>query len=69
MSNNGTQSDKKIGTVRIAPNVLVTIITAAASNVSGVLRFGNSPQRRLFTRDTTDGVKVEVKDGAVSADL
>ena len=64
------QKTKKIGTVRIAPGVLVTIVSSAALGVTGVLRMGaaGSFSRRIFGRDDS-GVKIEVKDGKVFADL
>ncbi|MEI7556306.1 Asp23/Gls24 family envelope stress response protein [Candidatus Chlorohelix sp.] len=68
MSTNGNP-EKKLGTVKVAPNVLETIVYAAAAGVAGVLRLGNAPQKRLFNREGNDGVKIEIKEGAVSADL
>ena len=69
-----SHSEKRLGTVRIAPNVLATIIYAAASAVPGVLKLGETPSNeggisRIFNRDGIKGVKIEVRDGAVSADL
>jgi uncharacterized alkaline shock family protein YloU len=72
-AHNGVEPEKKLGTVRIAPSVLVTIVRSAATNVPGVLRMGeaNSSEgfSRIFSRETNTGVKIEVKEGAVNADL
>lgn len=71
-----TEIDKKLGTVRIAPGVLVTIVNSAALGVPGVLRMGdatrvdgNTGLGRIFHRDETSGVKIEVRDEKVHADL
>lgn len=62
--------------MRIAPGVLVTIVTSAALGVSGVLRIGDATRvdggsglGRIFHRDETNGVKIEVRDEKVQADL
>ena len=62
----------KPGTVRIAPGVLATIVHEATLSVAGVLRMGdaNLPAfSRLFARDGAEGVKIEVKEDKVYADL
>ncbi len=70
MTTSGNQTEKKLGPVRVAPNVLETIIFDAASNVPGVIRLGSASQKRLFNKDgSSDGVKIEVANGAVKADL
>jgi uncharacterized alkaline shock family protein YloU len=70
LSTENTQPEKKPGTVRIAPSVLVTIIEATAVEVPGVLRLGGIPNKgRFFNRDGNEGIKVEVHNGAVKADI
>ncbi len=70
---NGAVPDNKLGTVRIAPSVLATIVHAAASNVSGVLRMGTTNSKeglgRFFNREENPGVEIKVQEGVVSADL
>jgi uncharacterized alkaline shock family protein YloU len=70
--------DKSLGTVRIAPGVLASIVNAATLNVAGVLRMGeiaNPPSQslrgRIFTSrsDEHKGVKIEINEGKVHADL
>lgn len=64
--------ETKLGTVRIAPGVLATIVQLATLGVDGVLRMGgNQPASlsRFFHRDDSEGVKIEVKEGRVYADL
>ncbi len=66
------QNSARLGTVRVAPAVLATIVHEATLSVTGVLRMGDSNQpafSRLFARDGTDGVKIEVKEDKVYADL
>lgn len=73
-----TEVEKKIGTVRIAPGVLASIVNSATLAVPGVLHMGevgsqpNHPIRgRIFTgrSDEQRGVKIEVHEGKVHADL
>ncbi|HEX2916176.1 MAG TPA: Asp23/Gls24 family envelope stress response protein [Chloroflexia bacterium] len=74
MTADGQQTEtKKLGTVRIAPGVLATIVHAATLGVDGVIRMGdNIPSpglSRIFSRDENAGVKIEVRDSKVYADL
>jgi uncharacterized alkaline shock family protein YloU len=69
-------ADKNLGTVRIAQGVLVTIVNATAQGVPGVLRMGDATRNdsgsglgRIFHRDENSGVRVEVRDEKVLADL
>ncbi len=71
MSANG-QENKKLGTVRIAPGVLATIVQSSTLAVSGVIRMGDASSptlSRIFSRDENAGVKIEVVNGKVRADL
>jgi uncharacterized alkaline shock family protein YloU len=71
MTANG-QENKKLGTVRIAPGVLVTIVQSSTLAVEGVIRMGDTSSAslsRIFSRDENGGVKIEVVDGKVRADL
>jgi uncharacterized alkaline shock family protein YloU len=61
--------EKNLGTVRIAPNVLATIVRLTALGVEGVSRLGGSGMGKLLGRDAASGVKVRVDDNAVSVDL
>jgi len=69
------ESEKKLGTVRIARGVLVTIVNSAALSVPGVLRMGDTVRvdgaglGRIFHRDENSGVRIEVRDEKVQADL
>ena len=62
-----------LGTVTIAPQVLVTIARLTAESVPGVERMAPGAVRgttRLLNRATTgEGVRVWVADGAVSVEL
>lgn len=73
-SNAKGQNGKKLGTVRIAPGVLATIVEATTLGVEGVIRMGDAANNsaslsRIFNRDNNDGVKIEVKEEKVYADL
>ncbi len=69
------ESERKPGTVRIAPGVLVTIINSAALGVPGVIRMGLAPRvegkaiGRIFHRNEHNGVRVEVHQEKVKVDL
>lgn len=71
--NKNGQPAKKLGTVRIAPSVLGTIVHSSTLAVEGVTRMGNAHSAslgRIFGRDDgSDGVKIEVKEDKVYADL
>ena len=60
---------KNLGTVRIAPEVLATIVRMTTLGVPGVLRLANEPQRWIERNEHTRGVRVQVKDNAVHVDL
>ena len=65
-----TKEATDIGTVSIAPGVLATIVSLTAQAVPGVARLGNCGVGRLLSRrDCADGVRVQVKDEAVWADV
>ena len=55
----------------VSPDVLVTITRLSAMSVPGVSRVAQVPGgvNRLFKRGIGDGVRMEVKDNVVRADL
>lgn len=60
------------GTVRIAPEVLATIVNLTALAVPGVVAMGDVPGHSFLTRprhDTTRGVRLTVRQNTVSVDL
>lgn len=59
------------GKTTIAPDVLMTIARLTALNVEGVSRFCPEPVgvSRLFHKGLKDGVRIEVEDDRVFADL
>ena len=60
------------GSVRIAPEVLATIVNLTAMSVPGIIAMAEVPRGRLLARpqpDATRGVHVTVRDNAVHADL
>ena len=59
------------GKTTVSPDVLVTIARLSALSVSGVSRMAQVPGgvNRLFKRGTGDGVRIEVKDNMVTANL
>jgi uncharacterized alkaline shock family protein YloU len=59
------------GKVTIAPDVLLTIARLSALGVPGVARMSPVPGgvNRLFQRGVGDGVRIEVRDQAVSVEL
>lgn len=60
--------EEKLGTVRIAPNVLATTAKLTALSVPGIARMAEGPN--LVARYWMhDGVRVDVKDDAVALDL
>jgi uncharacterized alkaline shock family protein YloU len=66
-----TASPPRRGKTTIAPEVLLTIAKLSALGVPGVARMGAVPGgvNRLFQRGASDGVRIELKDHAVRADL
>ena len=65
--------DDRLGTVRIAPQVLATIARLAALEVEGVVRMrrdlGEDVDRLFKGLAGGEGVSVDVIDGAVTVDL
>lgn len=59
------------GKTTVAPDVLVTITRLSALSVPGVSRMANvtGGVNRLFKRGVHDGVRLEVKDNTVFANL
>ena len=55
----------------VSPDVLITITRLSALSVPGVSRMAQVPGgvNRLFKRGLGDGVRIEVKDNVVRADL
>src|SRR5512141_704984 len=66
MTNTNTQ-----GKTTVSPDVLITITRLSALSVAGVSRLAQVPGgvNRLFKRGIGDGVRIEVKDNVVRADL
>jgi uncharacterized alkaline shock family protein YloU len=65
-------ADEALGVVRIAPQVLSTIVTNAALEITGVVRMAQSHDqwtRWLGREIPRQGVSLAVKDNTVSADL
>jgi uncharacterized alkaline shock family protein YloU len=67
----GGDSRRAPGTTTIAPRVLVTTARLAALSVPGVAGLAGVPGgvNRLFRRGVGEGVRIEVDENAVSADL
>jgi uncharacterized alkaline shock family protein YloU len=60
------------GCIRIAPEVLATIVNLTAMSIPGVVAMSPVPRGRLLSRpqpDATRGVQVRVEDNTVEADL
>ena len=59
------------GKTTVSPDVLITITRLSALSVPGVSRLAQVPGgvNRLFKRGIGDGVRIEVKDNMVGADL
>jgi len=60
------------GSVRIAPEVLATIVNLTTRTVPGVVAMGRAPGAPFFLRtrrDATRGVRLTVKQNTVSIDL
>ncbi|MBU0495364.1 MAG: Asp23/Gls24 family envelope stress response protein [Chloroflexi bacterium] len=60
--------EEKLGTVRIAPDVLSTIVRLTALDVEGVSRLSPGGVGKFLSREAP-GVKVQVEDEQVSVDL
>ncbi len=59
------------GKTTVAPDVLITIARSSALSVPGVSRMAQvtGGVNRLFKRGVHDGVRIEVEDNVVTADL
>jgi uncharacterized alkaline shock family protein YloU len=59
------------GKTTVSPDVLLTIVRLSALSVTGVSRMARVPGgvNRLFKRGIGDGVRIEVKDNTVTANL
>ncbi|MHB1131147.1 MAG: Asp23/Gls24 family envelope stress response protein [Chloroflexota bacterium] len=64
---------ENLGSVRVSPSVLATIVSLTTVEVPGVARMGDdlvSGVNRLIGRPRpASGVKVQIKDGSVQVDL
>ncbi len=61
-----------LGAIRISPQVLATIVSLTTLTVAGVARLGNGARSVNFSRHAArqgDGVRVRVRDGAVTAEV
>ena len=63
--------EHKTGKTTVAPDVLVTIAKMSALSVPGVSRMANvtGGVNRLFKRGVHDGVRIEVEDNVIVANL
>jgi uncharacterized alkaline shock family protein YloU len=63
--------ETKAGKITVSPDVLVTIARLSALSVPGVSRMAqvSGGVNRLFKRGVHDGVRIEVEDNTVIADL
>jgi uncharacterized alkaline shock family protein YloU len=66
-----TTQTRPAGKTTIAPEVLVTIARLTVLSVPGVNRLATYPSEvsRLFDRGTSEGIKIDVKDGKVYLDI
>lgn len=66
-----TNSSPTPGKTTIAPEVLVSIAKLTTLSVDGVSRLASMPSdvNRLFNRGVSEGVKINVDDNSVYADL
>lgn len=61
-----------LGTIRISPQVLATIVSLTALSVEGVAHLGSGARSVNFSRNVAhggDGVRVRVQNGSVSAEV
>ncbi len=66
------QQGQPIGTIRIAPQVLATIVRLTAQSVAGVAHLGQGGHGVNLSRNVAQnepGVRVKVRDNRVTADL
>jgi len=63
--------EHKIDKTTVAPDVLVNIARLSALSVAGVSSMANisGGVNRLFKRGVQDGVRIEVEDNVIAADL
>ncbi|OJX41421.1 MAG: hypothetical protein BGO78_01435 [Chloroflexi bacterium 44-23] len=66
-----TSSSSKSGKTTIAPEVLVSIAKLTALSVDGVSRLASihTEVDRFFKRGVSEGIKINVEDGTVYADI
>jgi uncharacterized alkaline shock family protein YloU len=71
INNPGEEDDRAPGTTTIAPDVLVAIARLATLEVPGVSRMGTVPggPNRLFTRTVSEGVRIDIREDSVTAEL
>ena len=69
--NPGDDDDRAPGRTTVAPEVLLTIARLTALEIPGVSRMGAVPggPNRLFTRSSGEGVRIDIHDETVTADL
>ena len=65
--------ERRLGSVRISPQVLATLARLTALTVSGVVRMhsdiSSGVDRFIKGKGAGDGVRIQIVDGAVSVDL
>ncbi len=66
-----TTSFSATGKTTIAPEVLTSIAKLTALSVEGVCRLASIPSdvNRFFNRNVSEGIKINVDDGTVYADI
>jgi len=66
-----TESDRPPGKNTVSPDVLISIARLSALSVAGVSRMAAVPGgvNRLFRKGANEGVRIEVEDDIVSADV
>lgn len=64
-------TENQQGKTTVSPEVLITIASLAAIEVPGVSRLApvSGGVNRFFRRGVSDGIRIEVKDNTVVADL
>ena len=71
MEENRMEDQRAPGKTTIAPEVLLTIAKLTSLEVKGVSRMGyaGSSANRLFNRSVGEGVRIDIQDDTVSADI
>jgi len=66
-----TNSDRPPGKTTVSPDVLISIAKLSALGVPGVSRMAPVPGgvNRLFRKGTNDGVRIEIEEDVVYADI